>query len=132
MRLFSLAAHTELAKKVCPRLRDIATAPAGLIAQPRTHFFGQLCTRTRGQQRYQIRRRLRFAILNFIETSHHRHWPGKGNLSFSPFQAIFSIYPTQSLLLNFWALLCSIHSKKSLSFTSSIIVAGIGRKSRRR
>ena len=34
---------TELAKTVCPRLRDIATAPAGGITQPRTHFFGQLC-----------------------------------------------------------------------------------------
>ena len=34
-------AHTGLAKKVCPRLRDLATAP---IAQPRTNFFGQLCT----------------------------------------------------------------------------------------
>ena len=35
---------TELAKKVCPRLRDLATAPAGGITQPRTNFFGQLCT----------------------------------------------------------------------------------------
>ena len=35
--------HTELDKKVCPRLRDLATAPAGRITQPRTNFFGQLC-----------------------------------------------------------------------------------------
>ena len=35
---------TELAKKVCPWLRDLATVPAGGITQPRTHFFGQLCT----------------------------------------------------------------------------------------
>ena len=34
---------TELAKKVCPRLRHLATAPAGGITKPRTHFFGQLC-----------------------------------------------------------------------------------------
>ena len=36
-------ARTECAKNVCPRLRDLATAPAGNITQPRTHFFGQLC-----------------------------------------------------------------------------------------
>ena len=36
--------NTELAKKVCPRLRDLATAPAGGITHPRTNFFGQLCT----------------------------------------------------------------------------------------
>ena len=35
---------TELAKKVCPRLRDLATAPADGITQPRINFFGQLCT----------------------------------------------------------------------------------------
>ena len=40
--LFTLG--TELAKNVCPRLRDLATAPAGGITQPRTTFFGQLCT----------------------------------------------------------------------------------------
>ena len=34
---------TELAKNGCPRLRDLATAPAGGITQSRTHFFGQLC-----------------------------------------------------------------------------------------
>ena len=34
---------TELAKKVCPRLRDLATVPAGGITQTRTNFFGQLC-----------------------------------------------------------------------------------------
>ena len=32
--------YTELAKKVCPRLRDLATAPAGEITQPRPNFFG--------------------------------------------------------------------------------------------
>ena len=36
---------TELAKKVCPRLPDLATAPAGGITQPSTNFFGQLCSR---------------------------------------------------------------------------------------
>ena len=35
---------TELAKKVCPRLRDLSTAPAGGITQPGTNFFGHLCT----------------------------------------------------------------------------------------
>ena len=35
--------NTELSKKVCPRLRDLATAPAGGITQPKTNFFGQLC-----------------------------------------------------------------------------------------
>ena len=35
---------TELAKKVCPRLRDSACRRCGEITQPRTHFFGQLCT----------------------------------------------------------------------------------------
>ena len=35
--------RTELAKKVCPRLRDLATAPAGGITQPRTYCFGHLC-----------------------------------------------------------------------------------------
>ena len=35
---------TELAKKVSPRLRDLAIASAGGITQPRTHFFGQLCS----------------------------------------------------------------------------------------
>ena len=29
--------YTELANKVCPRLRDLATAPAGGITQPRTN-----------------------------------------------------------------------------------------------
>ena len=37
--------HTELAKKVYPRLRDLATAPAGGITQHRIHFFSQLCMR---------------------------------------------------------------------------------------
>ena len=31
-------------KKVGPRLRDLAIAPAGGITQPRTKMFGQLCT----------------------------------------------------------------------------------------
>ena len=35
---------TELAKKECPRLRDSACWRSGEITQPRTHFFGQLCT----------------------------------------------------------------------------------------
>ena len=34
---------TELAKKVCLRLRDLATSPSGGITQPRKHFFGLLC-----------------------------------------------------------------------------------------
>ena len=40
-RLFKCIS-TELAKKVCHRLRDLATAPAGGITQPRTNLFGQL------------------------------------------------------------------------------------------
>ena len=39
--------NTELAKKVCPRLRDLATAQTGGITQPRTTFFGQLCRNIR-------------------------------------------------------------------------------------
>ena len=35
--------RTELSKKVCPRLRDRATAPAGGITQHRTNCFGELC-----------------------------------------------------------------------------------------
>ena len=35
---------TELSTKVCPRLRDLATAPAGGITQPRKNCFGQLCS----------------------------------------------------------------------------------------
>ena len=31
-------------KKLSCRLRDLGTAPAGGITQPRTHFFGQFCT----------------------------------------------------------------------------------------
>ena len=42
---------TELTKKVCPRLRDLATAPAGGITQPRTHFFGQLCREAASESR---------------------------------------------------------------------------------
>ena len=38
--------NTELAKNVCPRLRDLATAPAGGITQRGTNFFGQLCSVT--------------------------------------------------------------------------------------
>ena len=38
---------TELAKKVCPRLRDSACWRGAEITQPRTNFFGQLCMRTR-------------------------------------------------------------------------------------
>ena len=34
---------TELAKKVCPRLRDSACWRSGETTQPMTHFFGQLC-----------------------------------------------------------------------------------------
>ena len=41
-----MSSCTELAKKVCPRLRDLATVLAGGITQPRTYFFGQLCTAT--------------------------------------------------------------------------------------
>ena len=36
--------HTELVKKVCPRLRDSACWLSGEITQPRTNFFGLLCT----------------------------------------------------------------------------------------
>ena len=39
--------NTELAKKVRPRLRDLATAQTGGITQPRTTFFGQLCRNIR-------------------------------------------------------------------------------------
>ena len=35
---------TEMAKKVCPRLCDSACWRSSKIAQPRTHFFGQLCS----------------------------------------------------------------------------------------
>ena len=35
---------TELAKKVCTRLRDSAYWCIGEITQPRTNIFGQLCT----------------------------------------------------------------------------------------
>ena len=35
--------YTELANKVCPRLRDLATAPSGGITQPRANIFGHLC-----------------------------------------------------------------------------------------
>ena len=38
-----LSACTELAKTVCPRLRDSAYWRSGEITQPRTHFFAQLC-----------------------------------------------------------------------------------------
>ena len=34
---------TEMAKQVCPRLREIARAARGGITQPRTHFFGHPC-----------------------------------------------------------------------------------------
>ena len=34
---------TELAKKVCPRLRDSACWHSGEITQPRTNSFGHLC-----------------------------------------------------------------------------------------
>ena len=34
---------TEMAKKVCPRLREITPTSKGGITQPRTHFFGHLC-----------------------------------------------------------------------------------------
>ena len=34
---------TELAKKVCPRLRELAPAARGGITQPGTNFFGGLC-----------------------------------------------------------------------------------------
>ena len=43
-------ANTEFAKKVCPRLRDPATAPAGGITQPRTHFLAKLCTQCSAYQ----------------------------------------------------------------------------------
>ena len=33
-----------LDQKICSRLCDLSTAPAGGISQPRTNFFGQLCT----------------------------------------------------------------------------------------
>ena len=38
--------NTKLAKKVCPRLHDLATAPPGRITQPRTNFLAQLCSVT--------------------------------------------------------------------------------------
>ena len=34
----------ELAKQVCPRLRELAPAAGGGITSPRTDFFGHLCT----------------------------------------------------------------------------------------
>ena len=34
---------TEMAKKMCPRLRDSAFGCGGDFTQPRTHFFGHLC-----------------------------------------------------------------------------------------
>ena len=46
--IWKLNLYTELAKKVCPRLRDLATAPAGGITQPRTNIFGQLCPKVCG------------------------------------------------------------------------------------
>ena len=41
LELHEQVSQSELAKKVCPRLRDLATAPAGGITHP-TYFFGQL------------------------------------------------------------------------------------------
>ena len=34
---------TEMAKKVCPRLRELSSVRGG-ITHPRTNFLGQLCT----------------------------------------------------------------------------------------
>ena len=45
--------YTEWAKKVCPRLRDSACWRSGEITQPRTHFFGQLCTKFRSHKAWQ-------------------------------------------------------------------------------
>ena len=39
-----LSKTTELAKKVCPRLRDLVTAPARGITQPRTNLIREPCT----------------------------------------------------------------------------------------
>ena len=39
-----LSIYTELAKRVCPRLRDSACWRSGDITQPMTNFFGQLYT----------------------------------------------------------------------------------------
>ena len=36
--------HTEMAKKVCPRLRDPASGRGVDFTQARANFFGQLCT----------------------------------------------------------------------------------------
>ena len=33
-----------MAKKMCPRLRDSASGRGGDFTQPRTNFFGHLCT----------------------------------------------------------------------------------------
>ena len=44
LELHEQVSQSELAKKVSPRLRDSACWRSGEITQPRTHFFGQLCT----------------------------------------------------------------------------------------
>ena len=36
---------TEMDNKVCLRLRELVPAARGGITQPRTHFFGQLCSK---------------------------------------------------------------------------------------
>ena len=41
--LVNQVCSTELAKKVCPRLRDSACWHSEEITQPWTNFFGQLC-----------------------------------------------------------------------------------------
>ena len=39
-----MGGSTEIAKKCGPRLRELAPAARGGITQPRTNFFGHLCT----------------------------------------------------------------------------------------
>ena len=43
IRLVEDSEYVQMAKIVCPTLRDSASGRGGNFTQPRTNFFGQLC-----------------------------------------------------------------------------------------
>ena len=93
-RLFE-GSFSELAKNVCPSLHDSACWRSGEITQPRTHFFGPLCTQLRSYS--FINKWGKFCVWRCLDAESYSHK-----------RAVASSYLFSSVQL-FWPVVLQLH-----------------------
>ena len=88
--------YTELAKKVCPRLRDSTCWRSGEITQPRTNFFGQLCRMPNRFKAYRVHT----SALKTANIFSHRRTTSSKKISAQQLEALALFVGTTSRVTN--------------------------------